>query len=114
MASCPVLYGTALYGVLNKMMSEKQLREKVNYLKRELAIYEEILNTKKDGSMGRPKGSVKYTDEQVAFLRKNKDVLMKELILMFNLEFKTNYPPQTRALYNFMCREGILEYEERK
>ena len=95
-------------------MSEKQLREKVNHLKRELAICEEILNTKRDGSMGRPKGSILYTEEQVKFLKEHKDMPMKNLILLFNLQFKKNYSQNTRALYNFMCREGIIEYEKRE
>lgn len=94
------------------MITEKQLRDRINNLKKELIIYEEVLNSKSIKKMGRPKGSLKYTEEQIKFIKDNKDVPMKNLIVMFNNQFKTNYSTNTRALYNFMAREGISEWKE--
>ncbi len=90
------------------MMNKKQIERRISELKKEIEILEGILiptNLK----MGRPKGSLKYTPEQIKFIEENKDILMKELVIKFNEEFKTNYTPNTRAIYNFMLREGILE-----
>ena len=93
-------------------MSEKQIKERIFKLKDEIRILETILNTKKEG-FGRPKGSLKYSEEQVKFLCDNKDTHMPELIQLFNKQFNTKYHSETRALYNFMCREGILTADER-
>lgn len=95
------------------MMSERQIKEKINNLRRELAIYEEIVNTPSDGKMGRPSGDTKYTTEQIKFLRENKGIPMEELILLFNKTFDRNLNPNTRALYNFMCRQGIISFNSR-
>ena len=89
------------------MMNEKQIKERINELKREINILEEVLNSKREG-FGRPKGSLKYTIEQEKFLRENKNIPMKELVALFNKKFNTNYPMESRALYNFMDREGFL------
>jgi hypothetical protein len=88
-------------------MNEKQIKERINELKRNIQILEEVMNSKREG-IGRPKGSLKYTIEQENFLRENKDVPMKKLVNMFNKKFNTNYSIETRALYNFMDREGFL------
>jgi hypothetical protein len=89
------------------MMSEKQLREKVFGLRRELQICEEILNSKREG-FGRPKGSIKYTQEQGKFLKENKNIPMKKLIELYNKKFGTNFHKDSRALYNFMDRQGLF------
>ena len=89
------------------MMSEKQIKERIIQLKKEIEIFEQVLNTKREG-FGRPKGSIKYTIEQENFLKENKDIPMKELIKLYNEKFKTNLKKDTRALYNFMERQGII------
>jgi hypothetical protein len=94
-------------------MSEKQLREKVIALEKELNIYKTILQTPKDGKMGRPIGSIKYTDVQVMWLKDNKNMPMTNLVMKFNERFGTKLSVTSRALYNFMCREGIIQYDQR-
>lgn len=88
-------------------MSEKQIKERINKLQFEIRILEKVLGTEREG-FGRPKGSLKYTPEQIDFLEKNKDIPMEELIEMFNEKFGTGYPIDSRALYNFMDRQGII------
>jgi len=95
-----------------KMMSEKQLRERIYLLEKEIRFIDEILNVNNPDDMGRPKGSIKYTPEQVKFLIENKQMHMKNLIPFYNRTFGTDLKPDSRALYNFMCREGILEWRE--
>lgn len=94
------------------MMNEKQIKEKINSLKKQIQIYEEILETKNEG-MGRPIGSIKYTDEQIKFLKANKYIQMNYLIKLFNETFGANIEENSRALYNFMCRENIISYKQK-
>lgn len=89
-------------------MSEKQLRERIYKLEDELRILREILGHKREG-FGRPKGSIKYTPEQIGFLKEceKQKLSDKEIVRQFNSEFGTNLNIDSRALYNFMVREGI-------
>ena len=87
-------------------MSEKQLKERINRLKDEIRILESVLARE---GFGRPKGSIKYSPEKINFLTENKDKHMREITLLFNEKFKTDYPEDTRALYNFMERQGIIQ-----
>lgn len=90
------------------MMNERQIRERIYRLKEEVRILKEVLNTGGDSKFGRPIGSYKYPDEQSDFLRKNRDAPMNELIKMFNEKFNTNFASNSRTLYNFMQRSGII------
>lgn len=92
------------------MMNEKQLREKINNIKREIEICEELLNQQPliDGFEKLPFGR-KYSEEQILFLKENKNIPRKNLIIMFNHRFNTDIPLGSSALYNCMVREGILE-----
>ena len=94
-------------------MNEKQIRERIINLKREVAILEEIVDTRAEG-IGRPQGSVTYTEEQVKFLKENKSLPPTMLAQMFNKKFKYNLPLHTRKLYKIMRREGIIPYRTRK
>ena len=90
------------------MLNEKQIKERIYELKKEIGTLLYVLNSKNEG-IGRPKGSIKYTQEEIDFLKdceKNK-LNDKEIIRLFNEKFKTNYKETTRKFYNFMCREGI-------
>lgn len=89
-------------------MNEKQIKERINELEKEINILEYVLNKTSEGT-GRPKGSIKYTKEQVDFLKKcEEDKLTdKEIIKVYNQKFGTNYPETARGLYNFMNRYGI-------
>lgn len=89
------------------MMSEKQIKERIYKLQDEVRILESVLETKREG-FGRPKGSIKYNQEQIKFLYDNRDTPMAELVTAFNKQFGTKYHSESRTLYNFMCREGIL------
>ena len=91
------------------MMSQKQIIEKIYELEKELQVYRTILNTPSDGKMGRPKGSLKYTQEQVVFLREceAKQLSDKEIIAEFNKKFNTQISYASRQLYNIMQRQGI-------
>ena len=95
------------------MIPERKLRERVVVLKQQLAIYEEILNNNEDAGFERPLGQTSYTDEEIEFLKKNKDMDMKELILAFNALFGTDYSEDSRELYNFMDRQGIIYVDRR-
>jgi len=88
-------------------MKEKQIKERINNLRREIEILEGVLYTKRKG-FGRPKGTLKYKEEQITFLKENKNMKMIDLVELFNKTFGTNYPKETRALYNFMDRERII------
>ena len=94
------------------MLSEQQIKDRIYELKKEIEILISVLNggnTKKDYIFGRPKGSIKYSQEQVDFLKecvKNK-LDDKEIIKLFNIKFKTNFKENSRRLYNFMTRYGI-------
>ena len=83
-------------------------------LKKELEILEEILNGDRKSNIGRPCGTFKYSDAQHKFLKENKDKDQKELIGMFNEKFKTQFSLESRALYNFMIRSGIIESNFKK
>lgn len=91
------------------MLSEKEIREKVIQLERELAIYKIILETPSDNSMGRPKGSIEYSQEEVMFLKEceMKGYDDKKIIEEYNKKFNMSLPYNTRKLYNFMQRQGI-------
>lgn len=89
------------------MMSERQIKERIFRLKEEIRVLEEVVETKSSYKTGRPIGSVSYSNEQTKFLRENKEIPMKELIKMFNDKFGTDFPKDSRALYNFMDRSGI-------
>lgn len=95
-------------------MSEKQIKERIYQLKEEIRILESVVKTDNDGSMGRPKGSIKYNKEQIIFLTDNRDTPMPELVKLFNKQFGTKLHPETRALYNFMCRMGIITATARR
>ena len=96
------------------MISEGQLKRIIRELELKLESYREILETKKDAGFGRPVGSIKYTEEQIKFLEDNKDNPMPLLILEFNERFGTKFKPDSRALYNFMMRQGIIEVKPRE
>lgn len=89
-------------------MSEKQIRERINELQEEIRILSEIVEHKR-GGFGRPKGTLKYTPEQINFLKECEENKLsdKEIVRQFNLKFETNLKPNSRALYNFMVREEI-------
>ncbi len=90
------------------MMNERQIKDKIYQLETELKILKEILKTETNIKFGRPIGSIKYPDEQVIFLQENKDMYMKDLIQEYNQKFNADLPKNSRALYNFMQRVGIL------
>lgn len=91
------------------MMSEKQLREKIIELEKQLEIWKAVLNSQKDGKAGRPLGSTTYTFEQMKFLAEceEKKLTDKQIIIEFNKKYGTNIKPDGRQLYNLMCRQGI-------
>lgn len=92
----------------NLMMNERQIQEKIE--REEIRILEEVLKTESaKPKMGRPIGTRRYPNEQFEFLKENKDVPMKELVGMFNKKFKTSFPLDTRVLYNFMYRSGLVD-----
>jgi len=91
------------------MMNERQIKEKINRLKEEVKILEQVVNTKSDSAFGRPIGSNIYSDEQTKFLEENKEIAMGKLVEMFNEKFNTNFKADSRALYNFMYRMGIIK-----
>jgi len=93
------------------MMNERQLRQKIAELEREIAIFKSILETPSDPhtSTGRPLGSSKYAPERIVFLEEceKKGLSDKEIIDTFNFKFGTNIPANSRQLYNLMQRKGI-------
>ena len=94
------------------MLSEQQIKDRIYELKKEIEILNSVLNggnTKEDYIFGRPKGSYKYTQEQIDFLKecvKNK-LDDKEIVKLYNIKYGTNFPKTSRGLYNFMIRSGI-------
>lgn len=90
------------------MMSEKQIKERIYTLEQEIRILRNVLEQKREG-FGRPKGSLKYTPEQIDFLKEceEKKFSDKEIVRQFNSKFGINLKADSRALYNFMVREGI-------
>ena len=100
------------------MLSEKQIRDRIWELQKEVEILKYVLNNGniqevvvKSNPPYRPKGSIKYTKEQVEFLKdclKNK-LKDKEIVDLYNLKFKTNLKKGSRALYNFMMRYGLKQ-----
>jgi len=97
-----------LEGVL-EIKDKKEIEKRIENLKKKTASYEEVLLTQTDNKMGRPVGSSKYTSEQTEFLKQNKNVPIKDLIVLFNKKFNLNLPLDTRILYNFMFRAGIID-----
>jgi transposase len=107
------------------MLSEKQIRDRIWELQKEIEVLKFVLNNGntnenviKSNPPHRPKGSIKYTKEQVEFLKdclKNK-LKDKEIIDLYNLKFKTNLKKNSRALYNFTIREGLrqINYSPKK
>lgn len=96
------------------MMSERQIRERINKLQEEIRILSEVVEHKREG-FGRPKGTLKYTPEQIDFLKEGEENKLsdKEIVRQFNLKFGTTIKSNSRALYNFMLREGIKIINER-
>lgn len=91
------------------MLNERQLKEKIYQLEIELKTLKEILEGQELNLMGRPKGSYNYSEEEVNFMKANKTKKMLDLVQEFNKKFNRNFPKHTRALYNFMVRNGIIE-----
>lgn len=91
------------------MLSEKQIRERIILLEKELEIYKNILETPCDGKFGRPLGSTKYNSERLNFLKQceSENLSDSEIIKRFNSKFGTNFKDNSRALYNLMQRQGI-------
>ena len=89
-------------------MSKNQIQEKINQLEAEAKILRDVLSTPNYSKIGRPANKFKYTEPQVVFLKENKDLPMKDLIQKYNEEFKVDLPKDSRALYNFMERLGII------
>lgn len=91
------------------MMNERQLREKLRELEKETAIYKHILETPRDDKVGRPKGSITYSNEQILFLKECEQKGMSDVQIVdaFNIKFGTTIKRNGRQLYNFMVREGI-------
>lgn len=83
-------------------------------LENELHILKSLLGQKKEG-FGRPKGSTKYTQEEIDFLKEceERGFNDREIINEFNKKFGVNLRPKTRALYNFMVRNGIKNVERK-
>jgi hypothetical protein len=93
------------------MMSERQLRERIFQLERELEVLKSIVTTPQDGKLGRPSGSTVYTDEQIKFLKRcwEKNLSYKRIVEEYNLRYGTKWKPSDRGLYNLMRRQGIIE-----
>jgi len=91
------------------MLNERQVKERINELKKEIGTLEFVLSGVSDGKTGRPRGSYEYTQEQINFLKEcnKQEIPMKEIIKLFNTKFGTDYKIDTRAFYNFMDRCGI-------
>ena len=89
------------------MMTERQVRDRIDELKEELKILTGVLETDPQIRVGRPPKSYSYSEEKVKFLTENKDMDMTDLIIKYNKKFSTKIPRTSRALYNFMCRCGI-------
>jgi len=85
-------------------------------LKKEIEVLEKVLFLPSDKKMGRPRGSIAYSDEQIKFLKKcaKKNLEQKAIVNEFNKEFGTRFPINSRALYNFMDRQGMITIEKRE
>lgn len=90
-------------------MNERQIKERIKHLKKEIEVLQNVLNYDIPSVDGRPKGSTSYTDRQMRFMEDHRDLPMKRLVKAYNHEFKTNIPEESRALYNFMIRNGIIK-----
>jgi hypothetical protein len=91
------------------MMNERQLKDKIKELERDLAIFKSILETPGDSRNGRPLGSTKYSPDRLVYLEEceMKGLSDKEIIDGFNAKFGTTIPNNSRQLYNLMQRKGI-------
>jgi hypothetical protein len=102
---------------------EKEFEQLENYIKKAVDRQIKIKNIVKSlemlgeralpdiheySKMGRPLGSYKYSNEEINFLKANKETPMKELIKKFNEKFNKNFNSDTRALYNMMQRQNII------
>ncbi len=98
------------------MLNEKQIKERIYELKKEIGILYYIINGNNDNNLGRPRGSIQYTQEQMNFLKEceQNNLDDKEIINLFNLKFGTDFKEDSRALYNLMNREGIKKNIIRK
>lgn len=96
------------------MMTENQIRERIENLKKELEVLENVLITEAKSRMGRPLRSYLYSEKQIEFLHENRELPMKELIKKYNKTFNTELSLDSRAIYNFMIRTGIIEPEYRR
>lgn len=90
------------------MMNKYQIQNRINKLKNEIAILEEVLNEESSYINGRPLGSTAYQEEEIQFLKENKNLPMEELINKFNKSFNRDIPLSSRALYNLMVRQGLI------
>ncbi len=65
--------------------------------------------------MGRPKGSLKYSLEELSFLKKCCDdkLKYKDIIKKWNLKFNKNLSQEARQLYNLMLRMGWIVPKKR-
>jgi transposase len=97
------------------MMSELQIKNKIYELEKEIEVYKKVLETPKNGSMGRPKGT-SYSPEQVSFLEEcaKKKMPWTAIVREFNAKFKTSVKEDSRQLYNLMRREGIIEINSKR
>ena len=92
------------------MMNEEQIDERIH----ELLIRIEELRLVKGKiahiKMGRPLGSTKYSEEQDSFLREciKEKIPYRKITQEFNKQFGTNVKADSRQLYNYMERNGII------
>lgn len=93
----------------NPMMTEREIKERIYDLKKEIDIYEKILKTTHE--FGRPTGSTKFTPAQLEFLKLcvARKLPIPKITDLFNKRYKTNYPLESRGLYNAMLRQGIIK-----
>lgn len=90
-------------------MNERQLKEKIYQLEIELKSLKFVLETQNNAILGRPTGTTKYSEEEINFLKLNKNMKMPNLVEAFNKKFNKNFPKKSRGIYNFMVRNGIIE-----
>lgn len=96
------------------MLGKIQVEQRILKLKEEIRILQDVLDSEPNQKIGRPPNISKYPREQFEFLNNNKDVPMKELIMLFNKKFKTDFKENSRVLYNFMERGGIITPQFRR
>jgi hypothetical protein len=79
--------------------SSKEIKNKVK----------EVVSSHK---MGRPKGSIQYTEAQVKFMIQmlKEGISDKQIIVRFNKTFGTKVKAGSRQIYNFMKRNDLLKY----